>query len=68
MTSTLRLLGDEIELNGTVVGRLLPGLRLSLRDELIWAFDNLDEDAEYIAQVEGSVAQLEAKLKEGKPA
>jgi hypothetical protein len=57
VTSTLRLLGDEIELNGTVVGRLLPSLKLSLRDELIWAFDLIDETAELEAQL----ARLEAK-------
>jgi hypothetical protein len=58
-TST-RLLGDEIELNGTVVGRLLPGLKLSLRDELIWVFDAVGEDAETVAELEGRIAQLEA--------
>ena len=64
MTSkTLRLLGDEIELNGAVVGRLLPGLQLSLRDELIWAFDAVDEDAETIAELEDRIAKLEERLK-----
>jgi hypothetical protein len=60
MTS-LRIVGDAVELDGVLVAWLLPGLRLSQRDQLVEAFDSLDEDAEYIAQ-------LEAKLKEEKPA
>jgi hypothetical protein len=58
--STLRPLGDEIELNGTVVGRLLPNLKLSLRDQLIWIFDAVDED--YVAELEDRVAKLELEI------
>jgi hypothetical protein len=57
----IRIIGDTIELDGVMVATLVPGLKLSLRDELIWAFDAVDE-------LEDRVAQLEARLKEGKPA
>ena len=60
--STLRLLDDVIELDGRPVARLLPGLQLSLRDRLTEAFDCLDEDALYISQLEGRIAELEAQL------
>jgi hypothetical protein len=60
----IRLLGDEIELNGTVVARLVPGSRLSLRDELAWALDAIDEDRAYIAELEARIGQLEARLKQ----
>jgi hypothetical protein len=63
----LRLVGDAIEMNGVTVGVLIPGLRLSLRDELIWAFDAIDEDEATIVELEGRVAQLEAQLKKGSP-
>jgi hypothetical protein len=39
----IRLIGDVIELDGVTVGKLLPGLRLSLRDKLEEALDALDE-------------------------
>ena len=42
--STLRIIGDEILLDGVTVGTLVPGLRLSQRDRLEEAFDELDED------------------------
>jgi hypothetical protein len=61
--TTLRIIGDVVELGGVPVARLLPRLKLSLRDELIWAFDAIDEDAETIAELEARVAQLEARLK-----
>ena len=62
--TTLRIVTDDvIELGGVPVARLLPRLKLSLRDELIWAFDAIDEDAETIAELEARVAQLEARLK-----
>ena len=58
--TALRLLGDEIELDGRSIARLLPGLTLSLRDKLTEAFDCLDE--EYVAELEDRIAQLEARL------
>ena len=39
-----------VELNGRPVAKLLPGLKLSLRDELAWAFDAVDED--YVVELE----------------
>ena len=66
MTS-LRLLGDEILLNGVTVATLVPGLRLSLRDELAEAFVLADEDDETIAVLEARVAQLEERLKQASP-
>jgi hypothetical protein len=42
-------------------GRLLPGLKLSLRDELTALFDAVDED--YIALLEDRIAKLEEQLK-----
>ena len=39
----LRLIGDEILLDGVTVGTLVPGLRLSQRDKLEEAFDELSE-------------------------
>jgi hypothetical protein len=39
----LRLIGDEILLDGVTVGTLVPGLRLSQRDRLEEAFDELAE-------------------------
>jgi hypothetical protein len=41
--STLRIIGDEILLDGVTVGTLVPGLRLSQRDRLEEAFDELAE-------------------------
>ena len=40
----IRLIGDEILLDGVTVGKLLPNLTRSLRDKLEEAFDELDED------------------------
>jgi BMFP domain-containing protein YqiC len=60
--SELRIVADDvIELGGVPVARLLPCLKLSLRDELTWAFDVIDEDAETIALLEARIAQLEAR-------
>ena len=56
----IRLLGDEIELNGAVVATLVPKLSLSLRDALTWTLDAADED--YIAELEGRLEQLEGWL------
>ena len=64
----LRIVADVIEMNGVTVGTLVPGLRLSIRDQLVEAFALADEDENYIAELEGRIAQLEARLKEGKPA
>lgn len=55
--STLRVVDDEIELDGVAVARLLPNLTLSLRDELALALDAADED--YVAELEDRVEQLE---------
>ena len=61
--SELRIVADDVvELDGVPVARLLPGLRLSLRDELIWALDALDED--YVIGLEDRIGQLETQLKE----
>jgi hypothetical protein len=61
--TTLRIVTDDvIELGGVPVARLLPRLKLSLRDELIWAFDAIDEDAETIAELERRIAQREAYI------
>jgi hypothetical protein len=61
----LRIIGDAIELEGQVVGTLVPGLRLSQRDDLIAAFDLIDESEEIIAKLEARVARLmKARLKE----
>ena len=58
----IRLLGDEIDLNGAVVATLVPELSLSLRDALTWPLDTADED--YVGQLEDRLEQLEAWLKE----
>jgi hypothetical protein len=62
------IIADEILLDGVTVARLLPELRLSLRDRLVELFDAVDEDENYIAELEGRIARLEAKLKEGRSA
>jgi hypothetical protein len=48
----LRIVEGWIELDGERVGRLLPNLRLSLLDRLTEAFDTMEEDADYIAELE----------------
>jgi hypothetical protein len=48
----LRIVGDFIELDCERVARLLPNLRLTLRDRLTETFDSIDEDAAYIAELE----------------
>jgi hypothetical protein len=60
--TSLRLIDDVLELDGEMVGRVLPGLRLSLRDRLTAAFDAADEA--YVEQLEERIAQLEEWLKE----
>ena len=57
----IRIVDDTVELDGVPVGRLVQGLRPSLRDELVLAFDSLDED--YIALLEDRIAKLEEQLK-----
>jgi hypothetical protein len=65
---SLRLVGEAIELDGQAVATLVSNLRLSLRDRLVELFDAVDEDENYIAELEGRIARLEAKLKEGRSA
>ena len=59
----LRLVGDAIEMNGATVGTVIPGLRLSLRDELAEAFALIGEDEATIIELEGRIAKLEERLK-----
>jgi hypothetical protein len=54
------IIADEILLDGVTVARLLPSVRLSIRDQLIAVFDAVDEDEAYIAELEDRIAQLEA--------
>jgi hypothetical protein len=61
--SALRLIADVIELDGRPIAKLLPELRLSIRDHLIAIFDDLGEDEATIVELEGRVAKLEARLK-----
>jgi hypothetical protein len=49
---SLRIVEGWIELDGERVARLLPKLRLTLLDGLTEAFDSIDEDAAYIAELE----------------
>jgi hypothetical protein len=62
MTELRIVAGDVVELNGRPVAKLLPRLKLSLRDELAWAFDAVDED--YVVELETRIARLEERLKE----
>jgi hypothetical protein len=48
----LRIVEGWVELDGERVARLLPNLRLSLLDRLAEAFDSIEEDADYIAELE----------------
>jgi hypothetical protein len=59
--STLRIVDDTIEMDQRAVATLVPGLQLSLRDQLIAIFDAANEDAEYILELEDRLAQLKAK-------
>jgi hypothetical protein len=60
--SVLRLVDEAIELDGVTVARLMPHLRLSLRDRSIAAFDALDEGADDIMDLENTIAQLESRI------
>ena len=66
--SSLRIVEDTIEMDQRAVATLVPGLQLSLRDQLVAIFDAVDEDEAHIAQLEGRIAQMEARLKAGTPA
>ena len=57
--SSLRIVEDTIEMDQRAVATLVPGLQLSLRDQLIAIFDAVDEDEAHIAQLEGRIAQME---------
>ena len=65
--TALAIVDDVIELDGRPVARLLPNLRLSLRDRLAEAFDAIDEDAETIARLEYRIAWLESRLAASTP-
>jgi hypothetical protein len=62
--STLRIVDDTIEMDQRAVATLVPGLQLSLRDQLIAIFDAANEDAEYILELakkfllEGAIVRL----------
>lgn len=62
--STLRIVDDTIEMDQRAVATLVPGLQLSLRDQLIAIFDAANEDAEYIPELakkfllEGAIVRL----------
>ena len=58
----IRIISEEIILDGVTIATLVPNLRLSLRDRLADAFDSFDED--YIALLEDRIAKLEERLKE----
>ena len=60
--TTLRIVDDVIELDGVAIAKLLPSVRLSIRDELVWIFDAVDEDADYIEFLERRIDALETKL------
>jgi hypothetical protein len=45
--TVLARVDDAIELNGVTIARLLPSVRLSIRDQLQAAFDAFEEDAGY---------------------
>ena len=55
--------GEVIEMDGRVVATLVAELRLSQRDDLIAAFDLIDESEETIAILEARLARLEEWLK-----
>ena len=57
---SLRIIGDEILLDGVTVARLLHGLRLGLRDQLTAALDAADED--YVAELEDLLERREARI------
>jgi hypothetical protein len=57
MSDKLRIVeGDWVEFEGERVARLLPGLRPSLVYRLTETFDAIDEDADYIAELEAREA------------
>jgi hypothetical protein len=58
--ATLRILQGFVELDGERVAQLLPGLRLSLIDRLAGAFDAIEEDEAYIAELEERLEADEA--------
>jgi hypothetical protein len=60
--TALRIVGDAIELDGRVVAVLVPGLRLSQRDQLVAAFDFAADAAEDVALLEARIAILEERL------
>ena len=63
----LRLIGDEILLDGVTVGTLVPGLRLSQRDRLEEAFDELAE-LEDEAELDEEIERLiRAMAESGRP-
>ena len=61
--TTLRIIDDAIELDGVTVGTLIPGLRLSIRDQLVEVFALAGEGEETIIELEARVARLEASAR-----
>ena len=58
MTELRAVDDDTIELDGISIARLLPNLRLSIRDRLTEIFDAIDADADYIAELEDEIPEL----------
>jgi hypothetical protein len=56
----LRIVADVIEMDGVTVATLVPGLRLSIRDQLVEAFELAGEGEATIVELEDRIAQLEA--------
>jgi hypothetical protein len=61
--ATLQILQGFVELDGERVARVLP-IRLSLLDRLTEAFDAIEEDAAYIAELEERLEGAEAAQRE----
>jgi hypothetical protein len=57
----LRIVEGWIELESERVARLVPNLRLSLLDRLTEAFDAIEEDAAYIAELKERLEADEEK-------
>jgi hypothetical protein len=60
----LALVDDASELNGATIAKLLPSVRtsLSIRDQLVAAFDFTADAAEDVTLLEARIAPLEERL------